>query len=62
MHTLRVSIHDKRFVTTGNPRRVSGTDTVFHYRTDGPVITGPYTGGRSGEESHYVELRDESTV
>jgi hypothetical protein len=43
---LRVSIHDKRFVTTDNPHGVSGSDTVFHYWVDGSAITGTYSGGR----------------
>jgi lactoylglutathione lyase len=43
---LHVSIHDKRFAPVANPHGVSGADTVFHYRTDGDLITGSYGGGR----------------
>src|SRR3712207_4668251 len=43
---LRVDIHDKRFVTVENAHGVSGADTVFHYRTEGALITGTYAGGR----------------
>ena len=43
---LRVDIHDKRFVTVENPHGVSGADTIFHYRTDGSLVTGTYAGGR----------------
>lgn len=50
---LRHSLHDKRFVTTGNEHGVSGADTVFHYRMDGAVITGQYRGGRV-REGHLV--------
>ena len=50
---LRHSLHDKRFVTSGNEHGVSGTDTVFHYRMDGARITGTYEGGRI-REGHLV--------
>jgi hypothetical protein len=50
---LRHSLHDKRFVTTGNEHGVSGADTVFHYWMDGRVITGTYRGGRI-REGHLV--------
>jgi hypothetical protein len=43
---LRERLHDRKFVTTGNPHGVSGADTVFHYRVDGPIITATYQGGR----------------
>lgn len=45
---LRERLHDRRFVTAGNPHGVSGADTVFHYRVDGRAITGTYAGGRIG--------------
>ena len=44
--TLRVSIHDKRFAPVANPHGLSGADTVFHYRTEGDLVTGSYGGGR----------------
>ncbi|MDP1828098.1 MAG: hypothetical protein Q8L48_32785 [Archangium sp.] len=50
---LRARLHDRRFVTAGNPHGVSGVDTVFHYLVDGPVITGTYRGGRV-REGHLV--------
>jgi hypothetical protein len=50
---LRQRLHDRRFVTAGNPHGVSGADTVFHYRVEGPVITGTYQGGRI-HEGHLV--------
>lgn len=43
---LRARLHDRRFVTTGNPHGASGADTVFHYRVDGAAITATYAGGR----------------
>jgi len=43
---LRVDIHDKRFTAVENRHGVSGADTVFHYRTEGSLITGTYAGGR----------------
>jgi hypothetical protein len=46
VESLRARLHDRRFVTTGNPHGVSGADTVFHYRMDGPTIGGMYRGGR----------------
>ncbi len=50
---LRHSIHDKRFVTTGNEHGVSGTETIFHYRMDGAMITARYDGGPI-REGHVV--------
>jgi hypothetical protein len=44
--TLRVDIHNKRFVAVENPHGVSGPDTIFDYRVNGSVITGSYAGGR----------------
>ncbi len=46
MPTLRVDIHDKRFAAVENAHGVSGPDTIFHYRTDGSLVTGTYAGGR----------------
>jgi hypothetical protein len=46
LRALHVRLHDRRFVTAGNPHGVSGADTVFHYRMDGAAITGTYGGGR----------------
>ena len=43
---LRERLHDRRFVTVGNPHGVIGADTVFHYRVDGPMISATYQGGR----------------
>ena len=43
---VRARLHDRRFVTAGNPHGVSGADTVFHYLVDGPQIRGTYRGGR----------------
>ena len=43
---LRERLHDRRFVTVGNPHGVSGAETVFHYRVDGAVISAAYAGGR----------------
>jgi hypothetical protein len=43
---LRISLHGRRFVATENQHGVSSSDTVFHYRMDGSVITGTYRGGR----------------
>jgi hypothetical protein len=53
LELLRRRLHDRRFVTTGNPHGVSGADTLFHYRMDGPVITGTYHGGRI-RDGHLV--------
>jgi len=50
---LRVSLHDRRFVASANDHGVSGADTVFHYRMEGPIITGTYRGGRV-REGHLV--------
>jgi len=50
---LRARLHDRRFVTAGNPHGVSGADTVFVYRVDGSVITGTYQGGRI-REGHLI--------
>ena len=44
--TLRVDIHDKRFVVVENTQGVSGAETIFHYHTEGSLITGTYAGGR----------------
>jgi hypothetical protein len=46
VESLHARLHDRRFVTTGNPHGVSGADTVFHYRMDGRTISGTYRGGR----------------
>ena len=46
VESLYARLHDRRFVTTGNPHGVSGADTVFHYWMDGPTISGTYQGGR----------------
>ncbi len=44
---LAIDLDGKRFVTTGNPHGLSGTETVFEYHTeDGRRITGTYGGGR----------------
>jgi hypothetical protein len=43
---LRVDVHDKRVTAVENAHGVSSADTVFHYRTDGSLITGTYAGGR----------------
>ncbi len=34
LELLRRHLHDRRFVTRGNPHGVSGADTVFHYRSE----------------------------
>jgi hypothetical protein len=50
---LHARLHDRRFVTAGNPHGVSGADTVFHYWMDGAAITGTYRGGRI-RDGHLV--------
>jgi hypothetical protein len=59
---LRHSLHDKRFVTTGNEHGVSGADTVFHYRMDGALITATYRGGRIREGQVIGRAVDEDRV
>ncbi len=49
LERVRARLHDRRFVTAGNPHGVSGADTVFHYLVDGPQIRGTYQGGRVRE-------------
>jgi hypothetical protein len=49
---LSHEIHNRRFVTRGNPHGRSGADTVFEYVVADPdVITGTYRGGeiRAGQ-------------
>lgn len=49
---LSREIHNRRFVTRGNPHGRSGADTVFEYAVAEPdVITGTYGGGeiRAGQ-------------
>ena len=43
---LRELLHDRQFVTVDNPHGVSGADTIFHYRVEGPLISAVYHGGR----------------
>lgn len=59
---LRISLHDRRFIATDNPHGVSGADTVFHYRVDGPVITATYRGGRIREGQIIGQATSADTV
>lgn len=54
---LRVDKDDKRFTAVENTHGVSGADTIFHYRTDGSLITGTYVGAGSAPASSSGALR-----
>jgi hypothetical protein len=59
---LRYDLNDKRFVTTANEHGVSGADTIFHYFSDGLLITGSYKGGRILEGQLIGKATSENTI
>lgn len=40
-----MNLDNKRFVTVSNEHGTSSSETIFHYRQKGRVITGSYQGG-----------------
>ena len=42
---LKYDINNTKFVTTGNKKSLSNTDTVFRYFLKDNIITGHYSGG-----------------
>ncbi|WP_420386341.1 hypothetical protein [Roseivirga sp.] len=40
-----IDIDDKKFVTVENTKGLSSSETIFHYKRSGQVITGTYQGG-----------------
>ena len=57
-----MTLHDKKFVTTGNKSGLSSDETIFHYFQSGTTITGKYKGGLIQEGMIIGKQTEESKI